>query len=292
MAKVEKLRSGGAGLRDAMKNDSRGTVDAVAVGRRVMRTLVPAQHRPAVAGAIRSLRYRGSQVHCPCCNGNFTRFIPFADRPHAQCPRCEALERHRLVLLFLGERTDLLPRPCSLLHVAPEYAVQKALRRQRDLRYLSVDLESPLAMDHADLLELPYADSAFDAVLCSHVLEHVEDDHRALLEILRVLRPGGQAIILSPIDQNLAETLEDPAVTAPAERLRVFGQADHLRRYGRDFAERVEAAGFAVTTIQYLESFDAGQIARLGLRRDSDLFQRDDIFLCVKSPEAARGSGE
>jgi SAM-dependent methyltransferase len=237
-----------------------------------------------IAGVVRSLGYRGTDVHCPCCGGDFSRFRPHRGRPDAKCPRCGALERHRLLQLFLGERTDILSRELTMLHVAPEHALQERLRRQPGLSYLSVDLDSPLAMEHADLLQLPYEDGRFDVVMCNHVLEHVSDDGRALAEIWRVLRSeGGRAIIMSPIDENRSDTLEDPSVTSPAERDRVFGQSDHLRRYGRDFAGRVAAAGFVVGTARYIDEIDPAEVARLGLRRESELFQHDDIFTCVKA---------
>jgi SAM-dependent methyltransferase len=267
-----------------------GRTDAPArpgVARRAMRALAPGRYRPRIVGAIRSIGHRGDAVRCPCCDGDFNRFIPHRGRPYAKCPGCGALERHRLLLLFLRERTDFFSSRLAMLHIAPEHALQRRLRSQTNLRYLSVDLDSPLAMEHADLLQLPYADSRFDVVMCNHVLEHVSDDRRALGEIHRVLRPGGRAILMSPIDQNRADTLEDPSVTAPAERHRVFGQSDHIRRYGRDFGERVATEGFTVTTVPYLDECDLEETTRLGLRRESSLFQRDDIFVCVKPGNGA-----
>lgn len=135
-------------------------------------------------------------------------------------------------------------------------------------------------MDKVDLLDMPYPDRSFDVLICSHVLEHVADDRRALREIRRVLVPGGRAILMSPIDQDLSVTLEDPSVTTLSDRLRIFGQEDHVRRYGCDFAERVEAEGFDVEVISYVDRFTSEEIARNGLRRESTLFPIDDIFLC------------
>ncbi len=248
--------------------------------RRVARGLVPARIRPQLFGAVRSALHRGHEVHCPCCGGEFDSFIAHRGVHPGRCPRCGSLERHRLLIRFLRERTDLFEASLDLLHIAPEYGLQRQLQSLENLSYRSADLESPLAMDNVDLLDLPYPDSSFDVVLCSHVLEHVEDDRLALREIHRVLACDGRAILMSPIDPARAATLEDPTVTAPADRHRVFGQSDHLRLYGRDFAERVAAAGFAVETVAYLGELDAGKIAREGLRRESDLFPNDDVFIC------------
>jgi SAM-dependent methyltransferase len=250
---------------------------------RVARAVVPARLRPGLAGAVRSLRHRGSAVHCPCCGGSFARFIPHRGRPYAKCPRCGSLERHRLLIGFLQQHTDLFVAEHSVLHVAPEYALQRRLRRLGNLAYRSADLDSPLAMDRVDLLEMPYGDESFDVVICNHVLEHVADDRRALREIGRVLSADGYAIVMSPIDAALASTLEDPQVRSPAERHRIFGQSDHLRRYGRDFARRVADEGFAVDTVSYIDEADRQQIAREGLRRERGAFAEDDVFLCRKA---------
>jgi SAM-dependent methyltransferase len=248
--------------------------------RRMLRALVPAKMRPPLFGAVRSLRHRGNTVYCACCEGEFDSFIPHRGVRPGRCPRCGSLERHRLLIGFLGERTDLLTARLSVLHIAPEYSLQRRLRRLENLTYRSADLDSPLAMDKVDLLRMPYADHSFDVVMCNHVLEHVDDDRVALGEIRRVLRPDGRAILLSPIDDQLAETLEDAAITSPAERDRVFGQSDHLRRYGRDFATRVAASGFDVETVSYITGLDASKVAREGLRRESKLFPNDDVFIC------------
>jgi SAM-dependent methyltransferase len=181
---------------------------------------------------------------------------------------------------FLRRHTDIFLAQLSVLHVAPEYALQRQLRRLQNLDYRSADLDSPLAMDTVDLLDMPYPSASFDLVICNHVLEHVSDDRRALREIRRVLRPGRYAIIMSPIDERLVRTHEDPAVTTPAERDRIFGQGDHVRRYGRDFSERVAGERFEVRAVRHIDELDERQIAHEGLRRDSELFRADDVFLC------------
>jgi SAM-dependent methyltransferase len=252
-----------------------------ALTRRTVRALIPARRRPQLAGAVRSLRYRGDTVSCPCCGGSFDRFGAHRERPRAKCPRCGSLERHRLLLLFLQQRTDILERPLELLHVAPEHALLLTFSRQPNLRYRTVDLDSPLAQDHADLMALPYPSGRFDVVLCSHVLEHVSDDRLALAEIRRVLAPDGRAVLMGPIDEHRSGTLEDDAVVAAADRARVFGQADHVRRYGRDFGARVAECGFEVETVPYIDELAEADIQRMGLRRESGLFERDDIFICT-----------
>jgi SAM-dependent methyltransferase len=236
----------------------------------------PPSRRPGLAEAVERTRLRlwrrlarGEGVECPCCGGRFRRFVPYGvrpRRPEAQCPGCGAVERHRLLWLYLRERTDLLTRPQRLLHVAPEEVFAARLRALPSLRYLSADLASPLAMLRADVQRLPLPDACFDAILCHHVLEHVPDDRAALAELRRVLRPGGWAILQSPIDKDLPATLEDAGVTDPRERERLFGQSDHLRQYGRDYEARLREAGFEVSAERFFKMLPPERRARHGLK--------------------------
>ncbi len=254
------------------------------LAKRALMRLMPGARRQKMLGAMRGIRYRGDRVECPCCESTFSRFLPHRGREHAKCPGCGALERHRMLWLFLERETDFLDRPdASLLHIAPEYTFLNRFSRLEGLRYVTGDFDSPLANVQLDVMDLPFDDESFDFLICNHVLEHVEDDRQALAEIRRVLIPGGWAILMCPVDYRRETTLEDPAVITPEDRHRVFGQSDHARLYGRDYAERLSRAGFGVRADDYLGGFDEATIARLGLRRDQDdAFGREEIFLCAK----------
>ena len=238
-----------------------------------------ARYRPTVLGAVRGLAARGTEVECPCCEGRFRAFRAHRGRSGAKCPRCGALERHRALWLWLARETDLLRAELSLLHIAPEYELQRRLAKLPNLRYLSADLDSPLAMVRTDVLEMQFEDESFDVVMCNHVLEHVADDRRALSEILRVLRPGGWSVLLVPIERHRAVTFEDPAITDPAERLRIYGQEDHARVYGRDYPERLRRAGFEVEVIDPSRNCPPAQIRSTGLVRDGHV---EEIYVARK----------
>ena len=107
-----------------------------------------------------------------------------------------------------------------------------------NIDYTSADLESPLADVKMDVHNIPFEDNAFSVVFCNHVMEHVEDDIKAMSEINRVLKSGGWAIIQSPQDYDRKETLEDSTITDPKERERVYWQDDHVRLY--DYGKRLE----------------------------------------------------
>jgi SAM-dependent methyltransferase len=176
--------------------------------------------------------------------------MPRAGRADAACPRCGSLERHRLLWVWLRGHGALGGAVRDVLHVAPEPGLRRALRGVPGVRWVGGDLspEDP-GVAALDLTALPFADGSFDMVLCSHVLEHVADDGRAMTEVRRVLRPEGMAVLQQPVDDRLERTREDPGAP-PAERLRLFGQEDHVRVYGRDFVERLRAAGFEVEVVR------------------------------------------
>jgi SAM-dependent methyltransferase len=147
--------------------------------------------------------------------------------------------------------------PLGGLHIAPEVCLMRKLRKHYDGHpglYLTADLESPLADMHFDVQHIPLEDDFTDVVICNHILEHVEDDRQALRELHRILKPGGWGIVLSPMDSSRKETFEDDTITDPAERTRVFGQYDHRRIYGRDYADRLRSAGFEVADIDFAAS--------------------------------------
>lgn len=219
--------------------------------------------------AVEARLYRGDAVECPCCGGTFRRFAPYGvhpRRPFARCPGCGAMERHRHLWLFLRRRTDLFARPQRLLHFAPEAVFRGRLAGQPHLDYVTADLAPGRAAVRVDIAHVPFADASFDAILCNHVLEHVPNDRRAMAELLRVLRPGGWAIVQVPQRARMRDTVEDASVTDPRERARRFGQSDHLRLYGGDYADRLRAAGFDVTAERFGAGLPADVQARHGLK--------------------------
>lgn len=186
-----------------------------------------------------------------------------------KCPVCSGLDRTRLTMLFF-ER-ELLPSNghLSVLHLAPEHGLYLYLSRQEGLDYVMGDLEPSRykfakGIRECDITQLPFEDACFDVLIASHILEHIPDDHKALTEIGRVLRPGGRALLMTPISLDLDRTLEDPTVTDEAERERLFGQHDHVRLYASDFGDRIAGAGLTVEEFRAADQGD-GTIERLKL---------------------------
>jgi len=227
---------------------------------------------------LRSLWYAGDQVFCPCCEGQFSKFLPFGaqKRPNAVCVRCLSLERHRLLWLYLKNKTNIFSEKLKFLHIAPEYILQKSLRPLSNLNYISSDLEPEEAMVQMDITDIEYKDNFFDAILCSHVLEHIPNDGKAMQELCRVLKPGGWAILHVPINLKLDKTLEGSSDLSPEEREQLFGHHDHVRYYGRDYKDKLEKAGFTVRVDSYPQELGVDNIRKFGLMAD------EDIYFCTK----------
>ena len=246
--------------------------DADWIGSALIERIAAGARAERAVGRYRSLLYRGRRVSCPVCRGRFRYFKPDHNRPDAICPGCLSQERHRALWLYLSEHPQLLDGATSLLHFAPEPRIEGQLRARPGLRYVSADLVSPRAMDKVDITALPYADAGFDAILCSHVLEHVDDDRGAMREMRRVLAPGGWALVMVPVDHNRASTLEDPAIRTPEQRRSAYLQEDHVRLYGSDLASRLDEQGFRTTVISYVRGLAPELRARHGLRVEDDIY--------------------
>lgn len=219
--------------------------------------------------------YAGNQVECPVCRHTYRKFLPYGrinPRPNALCPSCLSLERHRLIWLYLRERTPFFERRLDVLHVAPEQCFMKAFEKQHGDRYITADLESPLAKVKMDIHHMPFADRSFDVVLCNHVLEHVDNDIHAMTEIHRVLRPGGFAILQVPFFAPVPEvTVEDPSITNPRDREIHFGQDDHVRKFGKDYADRINRSGLVAQPDTFARELP--EAARYGISKGEVIYK-------------------
>jgi SAM-dependent methyltransferase len=238
--------------------------------------MTPARVARGVRLRVRMLRHRGDAVVCPVCSHSFSCFRDDWNRPNAICWRCGSHERHRLLWLYLERHPQLLADAGSLLHFAPEWCLEQRLRPIPGLRYVTADLDPAKGELQLDITRLALPDRSFGAILCSHVLEHVEDDRAAMRELFRVLEPGGWAIVMVPLDLARETTYEDASIITPAERERAFAQWDHVRMYAPDIADRLGSAGFNVAREQFVRTLGPELAARYGC---TDL---DEIFLCRK----------
>jgi SAM-dependent methyltransferase len=241
---------------------------------------VPRKYLQRISGPglkLAGLFLRGNSVTCPICEKGFRKFLPYGrinPRANALCPHCLSLERHRLLWLYLQNRTPFFIEKQPVLHIAPEACFIPRFEKIHGDQYITADIESPLAKVKMDIHKIPFPDDTFQVVLCNHVLEHVTDDMRALKEIARVLKPGGFAILQVPFFHPIPDkTFSDPSVTDAKRREEIFGQDDHVRRYGKDYSQRIKQAGLKAVEDDYVNTLTEAQRNRYGLVRGEIIFK-------------------
>lgn len=231
--------------------------------------------RPAFAFFL-----RGDTFTDPIDGKSFRKFLPYGyrtQRQNALAPGTLSLERHRLLWLYLQRETDFFIAARKVLHIAPEQCFLDRFRKMKNLEYTTSDLYSPLADVKADICNLPFEDNSYDVIFCNHVLEHIEDDQKAMLELFRVLKPGGFGIFQIPQDLSLETTYEDFSITDPKERKQHFGQYDHVRVYGRDYFVKLRSVGFKVDEVDYCQQLSKEEVVRYSL------VQGEILPVCKKS---------
>jgi len=255
-----------------------------------------------LAGIREAFTGRRGGLQCPICHGTFRRFLPlpafyeenlrrYGSRltlddtetinvPDYSCPGCGASDRDRLISLFLSERIPAAAGAgsCSIIAFAPSRPLSGFLRSFPGVCLRTADIAMEGVDDAVDITDMRgYTDGSIDVFICSHVLEHVRDDGKALSELHRILRPGGVGVLMSPIFLSLTQVDEDPATLDEGERWRRFGQNDHVRAYSREgFLERVANAGFKV------ESLGTGHFGRKAFRRHG-ITERSVLYTVSKA---------
>jgi SAM-dependent methyltransferase len=215
---------------------------------------------------VTPIAYHGTGRYCPVCEKDSSRFASYGAirRDDALCVRCNSLERHRLLWLYINRKTDLFDgKSKKVLHVAPEACLEEKFRQRLGDGYITADLFNPRAMVKMDIMDIRYPNESFDVIYCSHVLEHVADDRKAISEFHRVLKRDGWAILLVPVVAE--KTFEDPSIVDPDERVKAYGQEDHVRAYGPDYADRLREAGFKVDITRVTDMTTPADATRMGL---------------------------
>jgi SAM-dependent methyltransferase len=246
--------------------------------------------------SVHSYRYE-----CPLCRRRVQRFLPLAQalpqliadlKKHkfdmqlfAQaetlnlqqyaCPYCLSNDRTRLYALFLRGEAQRIGHAVKyrMLDIGPARTLREMILRLGCFDYRSGDLLRSDVDDRIDIMDMKaYENDSFDCFICSHVLEHVPDDRRAMRELFRILKPGGWGIAMAPIILSLHATVEDTTLSDPEERFRRFGQDDHLRLYARhDFIERLKQAGFNVSCLGFTH-FGGDVLEKNGIQQGAVLY--------------------
>jgi len=267
---------------NALENKSQERTAGFA--RSLARKVTPLKLKVAMWQGIRSVKLKASSLvgkyRCPVCKNGVTRFDQLPRDANAygfkyspeeaetcnaanySCPICGAADRERLYALYLQEYFRTIAQnysvgdPIRIIDFAPTSTLSKFIKEligesTAMFCYRTADLYLEGVDDRVDIMEMPiYQDDSVDFFVCSHILEHVADDQKALRELYRILKPGGRGILVVPIVLTAKEIDEDPSVTDVGERWRRFGQDDHVRLYSKEgFLERAWQAGFTINPL-------------------------------------------
>ncbi|MDN5329752.1 MAG: hypothetical protein PWP35_1539 [Bacteroidales bacterium] len=226
---------------------------------------------------LQAFVYRGDKYVCPLCGKSFRKMltggveneifkkyhiIGGGRRPNSVCPRCYSTDRDRLVFLYLRDFTDVFKKNYQILHIAPEGSLRAYFMQKTSVSYTSGFKDAQAykgyyydqLKQHIDITSTDFSDNKFDVVICNHVLEHIEDDLKAMREIFRIMKPGGFGILQVPFSPDLEKSIEGLPAPTPAERLRLYGQEDHVRIYGVDYFDRLKSVGFEVNKFMLYHS--------------------------------------
>lgn len=229
--------------------------------------------------------YGGNRHKCPICENKNNKFLAaglYQKRPNEKCPFCGSLTRHRHMWTFL--QTILKEgKTLKIIHFAPEKSLERRLKKFDELEYYTSEYEINQKSDyHFNIEAIDLPNDFCDLIICSHVLEHITDDKKAIKELFRILKPGGSALIQVPIwPSEQHPTYENPLVTDPRDRIIHFGQYDHLRIYGLDIISRLSEAGFSVEMIDIEQWFSQSEIKYYGLHNHLNI--RELIFKSTKT---------
>ncbi len=223
----------------------------------------------------------GSSITCPVCKHSYSYLRTFNGRPNAMCFHCRSLERDRSLFLYLTKKTNLFSKPTKLLHFAPEISLYPVLKKTSTIDYTTADLMVTLNSflqvipDYEmSVTDIKFDEDTFDVIICNHVLDDVDDDHKALEEFYRVLKPGGLALLSVPLN-TLGQTIDFDETEAKKQlRKQMNISAENQRSYGMDFKSRVERHGFLVTAVTAIDL--------LSEWKENAVRKEDVIFVCLK----------
>lgn len=257
--------------------------------KKVVKKIIPKKYLGDVRllyNHFRALSYFGLKYQCNICNGHFREFLPMGINKKvtndivgggyrfALCPRCRSTDRERLIYWYIIHKTNILnsSKSIKLLHIAPERNLQKVFRASSKMEYINGDLNPLIAEEVIDITDINFENNYFDFIICNHVLEHVKDDKKATLELFRVLKPSGEAILQVPMFKTTIKTFEDFSIVLSEEREKYFGQKDHLRIYGKDYKEKLESAGFKVKLFDVKNYLENKDITKHGINSEEILY--------------------
>ena len=242
-----------------------------------------------------SMLFSKASLFCPVCDkadvdfGPLPKYYPDNALKHGyayfgkgemtaletySCLNCGASDRERLYAYWIGLelKNNHFIDKSPIIHFAPEAALNSKLRALNLNGYHTADLKMEGCDYKIDMMHMPIKTESYNFFICSHVLEHVQSDDKAISELYRITKKGGCGILMVPIIVGLEKTVEDPGVKDDADRWRLYGDYDHVRLYAHnDYVNKIRSHGFDVEELGE-KYFGRKVFHSLGLKRTSILY--------------------
>ncbi len=214
------------------------------------------------------LKFIGNKYKCNICDSRLHSFVEINNE--RLCPRCGSLKRTRRLWEILVN--EFMKINQKILDFSPSRSIYRLLKKS-DNNYISSDLSGNFISDVTyNIKDIDSANENFNLIICYHILEHIDDDRKAMSELWRVLKKGGCCIIQTPFKDG--EIYEDKTITTPNQREIHFGQSDHVRIYSiNGLVSRLENIGFKVEIRNFIEEFD----------NINGFNEKETVILCYKS---------
>lgn len=196
-----------------------------------------------------SIPYIGNKYICNICNFKMSKFVKLENQDQL-CPKCASLGRTRRLWSLLEDEI----KGKKILHFSPSKSLKNKLESLDDIEYITTDYLGEFeAMKQLNIESIDEPNEEYDLIICFHVLEHIENDTKAMEELHRILKHGGMCLIQTPFKDG--EIYENDAIKTVEERLIHFGQEDHLRIYSVEgLMNRLRNAGFKTRLLDYNEN--------------------------------------
>ncbi|TVQ86889.1 MAG: class I SAM-dependent methyltransferase [Bacteroidetes bacterium] len=222
----------------------------------ILRSLIPVRLLYYLEPVIRKslyFFYQGNAYQCNVCGAKLRKFI-LLENNERLCTNCGSLPRTRRIYQIL--QNNWLVPGVRILDFSPSRSLFRKLKKTASIEYVASDLSGDFLADKKyDITQIEVNDASFDLVICYHVLEHIPDDRKAIQELYRILDRGGKCLIQTPFKEG--DIYENPSITLPNERIRHFGQKDHVRIYSvNGLVKRLEKAGFQVEKLSFEEEYN------------------------------------
>ncbi len=199
---------------------------------------------------IIAISYKGSNFQCNLCNTKLKRFVILPTKD-LLCPACGSRSRTRRLWELI--QSEIKPN-MAILEFSPPRIVFREMKKIENIHYYATDFVNEFAADYRyDITAISKKDNFFDLIICYHILEHIIEDSKAIKELYRVLKPDCICFVQTPFKEG--EIYEDFNINSKEDRLKAFGQEDHVRVYSvKGLKERLVQTGFYVEVLDFKEN--------------------------------------